>query len=102
QTLAAERRYLPAGVHLAKRIAAVSGDQICAENDMISINGETVARRQTRDSQGRDMPAWTGCRVLDDEVFLLLPEIETSFDGRYFGPISTRAVIGKMTPLWTR
>ncbi len=100
--LAAERHYLPIGVHLAKRIAAVSGDQICAEDDTIFINGAAIAQRQARDSHGRTMPAWTGCRVLADEVFLLLPEIATSFDGRYFGPIPTRAVIGKMTPLWTR
>lgn len=102
QALAAERRYLPRGVHLAKRIAAVSGDQICAEDDTILINGTAVAQRQTHDSQSRDMPTWTGCRLLADEVFLLLPDVPTSFDGRYFGPIPARAVIGKMTPLWTR
>jgi len=100
--LAAERHYLPLGVHLAKRIAAVPGDQVCAENDTIFINGAALAQRQARDAKGRDMPAWTGCRVLADEVFLLLPQIAASFDGRYFGPIPARAVIGKMTPLLTR
>lgn len=102
RALAAERRYLPSGVHLAKRIAAISGDSICADNDVISINGVALAQRQPRDSQGRDMPGWAGCRVLTDEVFLLLPDVAASFDGRYFGPIPAHAVIGKMTPLWTR
>jgi conjugative transfer signal peptidase TraF len=101
RALAATRRYLPSGVHLAKRIAAVSGDQICAQNNTIFINGAAVAERAAHDSEGRVMPAWTGCRVLQDEVFLLLPEVAASFDGRYFGPVSMRAVIGKMTPLWT-
>lgn len=100
--VASERRYLPDGAHLAKRIFGVSGDKICAESDTIFVNGAPLAQRQMQDTKGRDMPSWGGCRVLDDEVFLLLPEVATSFDGRYFGPIPTSAVIGKMTPLWTR
>jgi conjugative transfer signal peptidase TraF len=102
RALAAERKYLPLKVLLAKRIAGISGDKICAAQDAISINDRVVATRQTADSQHRPMPGWTGCRVLTDEVFLLLGDVPTSFDGRYFGPVPRSAIAGKLTPLWTR
>lgn len=102
RTLAAERGYIPENVPLAKRIAAVRGDEICAVRTVIYVNGARIAERQTRDSDGRDMPHWGGCRVLRDEVLLLLPEVKSSFDGRYFGPIPRRAVIGKLKPLWIK
>ncbi len=35
------------------------------------------------------------------EVFLLNTAAPDSFDGRYFGPVSTNSIIGKATPLWT-
>jgi conjugative transfer signal peptidase TraF len=102
RALAAERRYLPSNVPLAKRIAGAPGDEICAKSDWIYVNGARIAERQVHDSSGRKMPAWSGCRVLNDEVFLLLPEVKSSFDGRYFGPIPRASVIGKLTPLWVQ
>src|SRR4051794_19560678 len=40
--LAAERHYLPLDVPLAKRIAGVEGDTVCAADDTILINDELV------------------------------------------------------------
>ncbi len=102
RALAAERGYLPTQASLIKRVAALSGDEICAQNEQIFINAVAVAARRVTDSAGRPMPTWSGCRVLGDEVFLLLGNVPTSFDGRYFGPIPRSAVAGKLTPLWTR
>jgi len=102
RALAARRGYLPAGVPLLKRIAALSGDQICADGSTIFVNGEAVSERREADSRGRPMPVWTGCRTLTDEVLLLMPGVPSSFDGRYFGPVPQAAVIGPLTPLWTR
>ncbi len=102
RALAAERGYLPTKASLIKRVVALSGDEICAQNGQIFINAVAVAARHDTDSMGRPMPTWTGCRVLGDEVFLLLGDVPTSFDGRYFGPIPRSTVAGKLTPLWTR
>lgn len=100
--LAAARGYLPARVRLVKRIAAIAGDVVCAVGNIILIDGREVARRLQRDSRGRPLPAWEGCRALGlDEVFLLMAEVPDSFDGRYFGPISRGAIIGKLSPVWT-
>ena len=99
--LAAERGYLPATVPLVKRIAALNGDIICAAADVISVNGRVVAERMARDRLGRPLPSWSGCHLLDSgEAFLLMEAVADSFDGRYFGPIPTTAIIGRLVPLW--
>lgn len=101
QRLAAERGYLPRGVPLIKRVAALGGDRICADDLHVSINGVEAAIRLPWDGQGRLLPAWRGCQTLSaDEVFLLNGSILHSFDGRYFGPVSRSAIVGKLRPLW--
>jgi conjugative transfer signal peptidase TraF len=101
--LAGDRGYLPESVPLTKRIAAVSGDTVCGRNGLLLIDGWVAAIQLPADPQGRPLPPWSGCRVLAvDEVFLLMAEVWDSFDGRYFGPISSSAIVGKLVPLWTR
>lgn len=100
--LAAERGYLPAGVPLVKRLAALAGDVVCAVGGAVFVNGGHVAKRRERDLTGRALPRWTGCRTLAaDEVFLLMAGVSGSFDGRYFGPVRRARIIGKLVPLWT-
>lgn len=100
--LAAARGYLPLQVRLVKRVAAMAGNVVCAAGNAILIDGREVAKRLQRDSRGRPLPAWEGCRTLGpDEVFLLMAEVPDSFDGRYFGPISRDAIIGTLAPVWT-
>jgi conjugative transfer signal peptidase TraF len=100
---AVQRGYLPAGVPLVKRIAATTGDTVCAQGNSIFIDGQLVAARLSTDGQGRPLPTWFGCRTLDqNEVFLLMEGVRTSFDGRYFGPTKTSQIIGSLEPIWTR
>jgi conjugative transfer signal peptidase TraF len=100
--LADERRYLPAGVPLIKPVAALPGDHTCTIGRAILIGGRVAARRLKRDSKGRIMPAWDGCRLLSaDEIFLLNMDVPDSLDGRYFGPTRMDEVIGRLLPLWT-
>lgn len=101
--LAAQRHYLPLNVPLVKRVAAVSGDRVCALGDSVSVNGRTVAVRRQRDGAGRTMPSWNGCvRLEGGALFLLMTATPGSFDGRYFGITMPGDVIGKATPLWVR
>jgi conjugative transfer signal peptidase TraF len=100
--LAAERGYLPVDVPLVKRVAALAGDTVCGAGLAIIINGHQVVERLSADSRGRALPTWEGCRVLrGSEAFLLMEGVPDSFDGRYFGPVETTAVIGRLVPLWT-
>ena len=101
--LAARRHYLPANVPLIKRVAAVSGDRICAAGIELTVNGQLVAARHVADAAGRPLPAWQGCvRLRKDELLLLMADSPASFDGRYFGPTSIDDVIGRAVPLWLR
>lgn len=100
--LAVERGYLPPGVPLVKRIAAVSGDTVCAIGPVIFIDGKQLAERLATDALGRPLPVWQGCRILGDgEVFPLMAAVPDSFDGRYFGPVSASQVLGRLVALWT-
>jgi conjugative transfer signal peptidase TraF len=96
------RRYLPIGVPMLKRVAALPGQKICRFGRAVSIDGKYVAEAQERDRFGRPLPVWQGCRVITDgEVFLLNARWD-SLDGRYFGPISARSIIGRTTPLYIK
>lgn len=101
--MAAERRYLPMNVPLVKRIAAAREDRICGVGSDVLVNGRLVARRLAADRLGRPLPAWQGCRTLEDGQFLLLmQERPDSFDGRYFGPSTDRDIVARAWLLWAR
>lgn len=101
--LAARRHYLPLGVPLVKRIAAVSGGRVCAIGPVVSINGKPIATRRRFDRQGRVLPWWRGCaRLRAGDLFLLMTDAPDSFDGRYFGPTHAESVVGAAHLLWTR
>lgn len=98
----AERSYLPRGVPLLKRVAGLPGDQVCRVGARITVNEVAIGEALDRDRLGRDLPVWRGCqRIADGEIFLMNWAVEDSLDGRYFGPIPTRSIIGRATPLWT-
>ena len=99
---AAGRGYLPAKVLLLKPIAAVRGDRVCRWNASILINGRRRAVATVQDRAGRAMPVWRGCRLLAEGDLFLMSASRDSFDSRYFGIISTSAIIGRAIPLWTR
>lgn len=100
--LAVERGYLPVGVPLLKRVAAVVGDVVCADFGKLAINGVPVAEALKADSLGRPLEPWIGCRPLErDEFLVLMTTIPASFDSRYFGPVERSLIVGRAVPLWT-
>ncbi len=101
-TYLTERGYVGAGVPLLKRVAALSGQTVCRDEVSVTVDGAAWAVARERDRMGRLLPAWQGCRTLTgDEVFLLNWDAPASFDGRYFGPLSVSAIIGRATAVWT-
>jgi conjugative transfer signal peptidase TraF len=100
--LLAKRGYLPVGVPLLKRVAAVPGQRVCRFAHGVTIDGEFAGVARARDRRGRPLPAWFGCRqIKTGELFLMNIAAPDSFDGRYFGLLSQRHVIGRATPIWT-
>ena len=94
------RSYLPLGVPLVKRIAALEPSRVCRTGDQVSVDGRPIAIARPSDRLGRDLPTWSGCRTLHGRDVFLLNTDEASLDGRYFGPISADLVVGRLTPLW--
>lgn len=98
----ADRGYLPIGVPMMKRVLALPGQTVCRHGLDIIAYGSTVGHAREHDKSGRKMPVWQGCRRIgDDELFLMNFDIPDSVDGRYFGPLSRRFVIGRALPVFT-
>ncbi|MBX6178934.1 S26 family signal peptidase [Pseudomonas aeruginosa] len=98
----AERGYIARGVPLLKRVVGLPGQQVCRLRSAITVDGIEMGEALERDSLGRDLPVWRGCRVIgDDQLFLMNWEVRDSLDGRYFGPVPAASVIGRAIPLWT-
>ncbi len=100
--LLAERGYLPVGVPLIKRVAAVNGQSVCRFAHGVTIDGKFAGVARTFDRRGLRLPAWFGCRILrSGELFVMNTAAPDSFDGRYFGVLRSADVIGRATPVWT-
>ncbi|XSC47583.1 S26 family signal peptidase [Bradyrhizobium sp. RDT10] len=94
--------YLPRGLPMLKRVLALPGQTVCRTGQTISVESIEMGQARERDGRGRPLPVWQGCRVLaEGEVFLMNWQSAESFDGRYFGPIQTSALIGRALPVWT-
>jgi conjugative transfer signal peptidase TraF len=100
--LAAQRGYLPAGIPLLKRIAALAPTRVCVEGTSVRFGDVAEATVMRADAKGRPLSAWQQCRRLaHGELFLLSNTSPASFDSRYFGPIRASDVIGRAEPTWT-
>jgi len=82
-----------------KRVRANAGQQVCANDQVVSIDGVPAAVRNTQDDQGRVLPTWQGCRTLAAGEVFLLGDTEVSFDGRYWGPTPVSLIEAAWRPL---
>lgn len=97
-----ERGYIGRGVPLMKHVAALSGQEVCRTRHTITVDGRPFGEALDTDRRGRELPVWQGCRrIANGDIFLMNSDVRDSLDGRYFGPIAARTVIGKATPLYT-
>ncbi|PZV36413.1 S26 family signal peptidase [Mesorhizobium kowhaii] len=98
----ADNGYLPRGVPMIKRVAALPGQKVCRSGLAITVDGIEIDKALEHDHFGRPLPVWRGCRrIVSGQVFLMNALVRHSLDGRYFGPIATSSIIGRATPLWT-
>ena len=98
----ADGDYLPRGVPMLKRVLALPGQTVCRDQLTVTIDNIEMGKARERDSRGRPLPIWQGCRVIaEGEVFLMNWQSADSLDGRYFGALPTTAIVGRAEPLWT-
>ena len=101
-TFLSDGGYLPRGVPLLKRVAALPGQRVCRTGLVITVDGVPMGDALDRDRRGRLLPIWRGCQlVANGELFLMNWQVRDSLDGRYFGTLPATAVIGRATPLYT-
>lgn len=95
--------YLPVGIPMLKRVLALPGQTVCRSGRSILVDKIDMGEARERDSRGRPLSVWHGCRVVgEDELFLMNWQSKDSLDGRYFGPIAASSVIGRAFPVWTK
>ena len=93
--------YLPIGVPMLKHVLALPRQIVCRSGSTITVDGIAMGEARERDSRGRTLPEWEGCRVIGEgELFLMNWQSAESFDGRYFGITPAAAVIGQVVPVW--
>ena len=96
------RGYIGPGVPLLKRVAALPGTRVCREETTITVDSQAVGEARERDSLGRPLPVWRGCRlIVGGEIFLMNRDVGDSLDGRYFGPLPLGSVTARIVRLWT-
>jgi conjugative transfer signal peptidase TraF len=96
------RGYIGAGVPLLKHVAALPGQKVCRHGVAVSIDGIVLANALSDDRRGRSLPVWQGCQhIAHNHIFLMNSAIRDSFDGRYFGALPSRAIIGRAMPIYT-
>ena len=87
-------------IPILKAIAAGEGDHVCTDGGTLTINGIRRAPVLSHDSRGVGLPRWAGCRAMArGEFFVFSDRIPNSFDSRYFGPVTTREILGVFRPL---
>ena len=98
----AERRLLPHGIPLIKKIAAVARQTVCRVGLLVLVDGVVIGNARATDTCGRSLPVWQGCATIqNNDLFLMNTNEPASFDGRYFGPVPTSSIEGRAIPLWT-
>ena len=98
-----ERGYLAMGLPILKHILALPGQSVCRTGRTITVDETALGNALDRDSRGRSLPLWQGCRIVGaGEVFLMNRQSECSFDGRYFGLLPASTIVGRLTPLWIK
>jgi conjugative transfer signal peptidase TraF len=100
--LADHRGYLPRSAYLLKPVAAVAGDRVCRLGTHVLVRDRLAALALAKDSIGRHMPRWHGCRTLQPGDLFLLANDPASFDSRYFGTVRAEHLAGRAALLWTR
>ncbi len=101
-TFLSERGYLPRGVPMLKRVLGLPGQIVCRDGLAVTVDNIALGEARERDSRGRPLPVWQGCRVIaDGEVFLMNWQSADSLDGRYFGVLPAAVIIGRAEPVWT-
>lgn len=108
---AKERGYIDAGFcpgnfgHLMKKILAAKGDTVAVTAQGVTVNDQVLpySKPIAIDGIGRPLPVLSSERYTlgESELLPMSDRSPTSFDGRYFGPITRGQVTSVIRPVLT-
>ncbi|HHC7370541.1 TPA: conjugative transfer signal peptidase TraF [Vibrio parahaemolyticus] len=108
---AKDRDYIAGGFcpgdygYMMKRILAAKGDTVTVTDNGVSVDGELLPHSKPikADPAGRELPRYQSSQyTLSSSELLLMSDVsDTSFDGRYFGPVSRSQVKSVIRPVIT-
>ena len=104
EQLGLERGYEARALPLLKRVVALAGDVVSVSSSGVSINGQLLPNSAplSHDEAGRPlaMAQLDQFRLRPDQAFLM-GVTSTSWDSRYFGPVSLARCSGSFVPVLT-
>ena len=93
--------WIPKSGSIIKYVFAIPGDSVCMQNEAIFINGKKIGRVYRFYKPGKLLPQIKICGKLKEDQYLLLStKKERSFDGRYFGAVTSRSILGRAIPIF--
>ena len=108
---AKERGYIGAGFcpggygFMMKRVLAAKDDHVAVTGEGVTVNGQLLplSTPLATDKAGRELPRYQATHyTLGNSELLLMSDVSgTSFDGRYYGPISRNQIKGVIRPVVT-
>ena len=108
--MAKQRGYISAGFcpgdygYIMKHISAVHGDTVTIDSRGVTVNGRLLpfSRPRAVDAAGRPLPGLQASYTLEADQVLLMSDISnTSFDGRYYGPVNRAQIEAVIKPVIT-
>lgn len=103
QILIRERKYMPDGMVLLKKVGAIAGEKffIDEKTSQCYIGNTYIGQVAAHDHAGRPMPVIRGKHIIPEGYFFPLGRTAYSFDGRYSGPIPVKNIIARVIPVLT-
>ncbi|CAE6823220.1 hypothetical protein R69658_05945 [Paraburkholderia aspalathi] len=110
-TDARDRGYIGSGFcpgdygYMMKKVLAAKGDTVAVTPAGVTVNGDLLPHTKPlpADSAGRPLPHMSDERYTlgDSELLLMTDRSATSFDARYFGPVTRAQVKAVIRPVVT-
>lgn len=98
--IAVAHRWMFNNEKMLKKVAAISGDEVCIKQHKVFINQKLTVLQLKNYAPNHPLPIWHFCgKVPVDKLLMLSNYAKRSFDGRYFGFISNKDIIAKALPI---
>lgn len=87
------------GKMIAKQVAGLPGDVVIVKNDRAYVNGKLVGDLILNSKLGRGPGAFDRTEVVPPGKLFVIGTMPRSYDGRYWGFLDRRSLVGTVTPL---